>query len=68
LSLREIKIILDETKQMAEMRIASTNEELDFTRNRLKNLKEGGSSSLQRSTPQQEQPPSKFEILEVKED
>lgn len=67
LSFNELKIILEETRHMAEMRISSSQEEIEFTKERLKNVKSGGSSALQRSTPQTEAPPSKFEIIEVQE-
>jgi hypothetical protein len=67
LSFKELKIILEETRDMAEMRISSTNEEIEFTKERLKNLKTGGSSTLQRSVPQPQQAPPKFEILSVED-
>ena len=68
LSFNEMKTILEETRQMAEMRISSSNEELEFTKSRLKNLKSGGSATLQRSGIEKEQPPSKFQIISVTED
>jgi hypothetical protein len=67
LSYNEIMTVITETRNMAQMRMASVNEELDFTRSRLERLKSGGSSSLQRSTPTIEQAPPKFEILKVED-
>ena len=67
LSLKELSIILEETRDMAKMRISSTNEEIEFTKERLKNLKTGSSSTLQRSVPQPQKQPSKFEILSVED-
>jgi len=64
LSIKEMKTILDETKNMANMRLQSADSELDFTRLRLENVRKGG--SLQRSLPET-QAGSLFEILSVEE-
>jgi len=66
LSINELKIILEETQKMADMRLSSTDEEIEWTKTRIQNLKTGGASSLQRNVPQPE-PKSKFEIIAVED-
>jgi len=68
LSYKEVMIIINATRDMANMRLKSADKELEFTKSRLENLSTGGSASLQRSGIEKEQPPSKFQIISVTED
>lgn len=52
LSLNELKIILNETRQMANMRITSTDEELQFTRDRIRNIRGRGPRTRVQERPE----------------
>jgi len=61
LSIKELKIILDETQEMANMRLASTDEEIEETMNLADNLRK-----KRKFKPKEESnPSSRFKILKV---